>query len=68
MRRILKLQNWEWARRVRGRLHELIKCPFSAPIYGSYEVNHSVLALKTDPLKAHVDAPSPRQGNNVQIN
>ena len=41
----------------KGRLHELIKCPFSAPISGSYVVNRSVLALETGPFRAHVNTP-----------
>ena len=42
----------------KGRLHEPKKCPFSAPILGpQYVVNHSVLALKTVPFYAHVNAP-----------
>ena len=35
---------------VKGRLHELIKGPFSAPISGPYLVSRSVLALKTGPF------------------
>ena len=43
-------QPYSSLRRVlRGRLHEPIKCPFSAPISGLYVVNHSVSALKTGP-------------------
>ena len=42
---------------LRGRLHELIKCHFSAPISDPYEVSRSVLVLKTGPFEAHVDAP-----------
>ena len=34
----------------KGRLHELIKGPFSAPISGPYVVSRSVLALKTGPF------------------
>ena len=44
-------------RGIRGRLHELIKWIFSAPISGPYEVSRSVLALKTGPFSAYVDAP-----------
>ena len=33
---------------VMARLHELLKYPFQAPSLGAYEVNRSVLALKTD--------------------
>ena len=41
----------------KGRLHELKKGPFSGQISGPYVVNRPVLALKTGPFKAHVNAP-----------
>ena len=42
---------------LKGRLHGLIKCPFSAPILGPYLVNRSVLALITGPFQVQVNAP-----------
>ena len=41
----------------KGRLLELIKCSFSASIPDLYVVNRSVLALKTGPFEARVNAP-----------
>lgn len=40
-----------------ARLNELTKYPFLAPNFGRYVISRSVLALKTCPFQAHVDAP-----------
>ena len=35
---------------LKGRVHDLIKCPFFSSNFGPYVVNRSVLALKAGPV------------------
>ena len=52
----------------KGRLHELIKCPFSAPISGPYIMNRPVLALKTGPSGISVESLIDLEHSNCGAN